>query len=78
MLSRMGYTRRQAPHLRLSPFSLSTSGFLQAGQTRISSSSLAIMATFYAFFARLGPELKPDPFIRIETMTYIDAFPGTP
>ncbi len=47
MLSRTGYTRRHSRHLRLSPLSLSlslsTSGFLQTGQTSISSNSWEIM-----------------------------------
>ena len=45
MLSRTGYTRRHAPHFRLSPVSLSTSGFLQTGQTSISRRSWGIMAS---------------------------------
>jgi hypothetical protein len=44
MLSRIGYTRRHSPHLRLCPSSLTTSGFLHTGHTRIASRSLSIMA----------------------------------
>ena len=43
MSSRTGYTRRQAVHFKLSPFSFSISGFLHTGQTSISSKSLDIM-----------------------------------
>src|SRR5437660_11445726 len=43
MLSRIGYTLRHSPHLRLCPSSFSSSGFLHTGHTRISSSCLSIM-----------------------------------
>jgi hypothetical protein len=43
MLSRTGYTLRHSPHLRLFPLSLTSSGFLHTGQTKISKSSLSIM-----------------------------------
>ena len=49
MSSSIGYTRWHWPHFRLSPFSLSTSGFLQTGHTRMSSKSWGIMMRiFYA------------------------------
>ena len=41
--SRTGYTRRHPAHFRASGADLSSSGFLQAGQTRRSSKSWAIM-----------------------------------
>ena len=43
MLSLIGYTLRHSPHLRLFPLSLTSSGFLQTGHTRISKSSLSII-----------------------------------
>ena len=39
----IGYTRRHSPHFKLGGFSFRMSGFLQAGQTRMSSRSGGIM-----------------------------------
>src|SRR6266404_1367219 len=39
----MGYTRRHSPHFRLAPFALRTTGFLQTGQTSMSSKSCEII-----------------------------------
>src|SRR5713226_8075098 len=62
MLSRIGYTLRHSPHLRLCPSSLSTSGFLHTGHTRISSNSLSIMTQHLTPFAppvRLSRDNSP-------------------
>ena len=47
MSSRTGYTRRHSAHFRLSPSACKASGFLQTGQTRISSKSCGIMSELY-------------------------------
>lgn len=47
MLSRTGYTRRHWAHFNPSPLFLTVSGFLHAGQTRMSSSSLGITRPLY-------------------------------
>src|SRR5258708_39614068 len=39
----MGYTRRHSPHFRLAPFAFRTTGFLQTGQTSMSSKSCEII-----------------------------------
>ncbi len=64
MLSRTGYTRWHSPHFRLSPVSLSTSGFLQTGQTSMSRRSWGIMADILRqiqnrLVSELDAELKP-------------------
>src|ERR1700675_574129 len=44
-----GYTRRHSPHFRLAPLALRTTGFLQTGQTSMSSRSCEIIAaTLYS------------------------------
>lgn len=48
MPSLMGYAQRHSAHFRLSGFAFSVSGFLHAGQTRISSRSWGIMCTILA------------------------------
>src|SRR6266404_3718833 len=45
----MGYTRRHSPHFRLAPFAFRTTGFLQTGQTSMSSRSREIIeVTLYS------------------------------
>lgn len=58
MSSRTGYTRRHSAHFRLSPLFFCTSGFLQTGQTRISSSSLDTMSQLYDERAGYFGELR--------------------
>jgi hypothetical protein len=48
MSSRTGYTRRHSAHFKAASFPTTVRGFLHAGQTRISSRSLGIMALFYS------------------------------
>src|SRR6202040_3785237 len=55
MSSWMGYTRRHSAHFRLAPFALKTTGFLQTGQTSMSSRSCEIIETLL-YSGQNGPK----------------------
>src|SRR6267154_3585838 len=57
----IGYTRWHSPHFKLGGFSLKTSAFLQAGQTRMSSRSCGIMTNHST------PDAAPKPHAHLRS-----------